>query len=65
MKHAADVLAIAAVCAFLGFLAWNNAHPPMIAVGLDCRGEAVRVYGADDAPEASKVCRTVEIHKAP
>ncbi|AXQ68570.1 hypothetical protein HOU00_gp106 [Caulobacter phage CcrPW] len=65
MKHASEALAVVAVCGLLAFWLWNDSHPVMVAVGLDCQGETVRVYGADDAPEASKVCRTVEIHKVP
>lgn len=65
MKHFAEAFAVAAVCALLAFWTWNNSHPSMLAVGLDCQGEAVRVYSADAAPKAAKACRTVEFHKAP
>lgn len=66
MKHISEGLAAVALCALIGWVVYLMNRPPeTIIVGLDCKGEVIRVYGDDDGAEASKACRTVEIHKVP
>lgn len=57
--------ASAAVAAAACILAACSPAPRPVLVGLDCQGEHVRLYGAEDGPEAARACRTVEIHQPP
>ncbi len=39
--------------------------PKTVLVGLDCQGEAARLYGPEDGVEAAKACKSVAIHNLP
>lgn len=43
----------------------TTTRPQTVAIGLDCQGEAVRVYAKDSAAEAARVCRSVALHRLP
>ena len=66
MKSVSEAIVAVAFLALVGFVFYMLASPSrIVAVGLDCQGEQVRIYGADDAPKAAKVCRSVQLHKLP